>query len=64
MIEIEHSDALKILDALTLAEEFFLLRDEMNARLHVAREVRFAPLTSIVISERRRLNMIISDQSE
>ena len=64
MIEIEHSDALKILDALTLAEEFFIHRDEMNARLHAAREVRFAPLASIIISERQRLNMLISEQSE
>ncbi len=64
MIEIEHSDALKLLDALTLAKEFFVHRDEMNARLHAARKVRFAPLTSIVLAERQRLEDIILDQVE
>lgn len=61
LIEVSKSDLQKIYDALKASEEHLLLRDKMNAKLHLASEVRLSPLTSSVISERERLEIILKE---
>ena len=58
-MEIHESDAKKILDALTVAAEHHVYRDRMNGSLHLAKEVRFSPLTSELISARERLEALL-----
>lgn len=45
-IEVEQSDAQKILDALLANSAYHEMRDKANANLHLAKEVRFSPLTT------------------
>lgn len=58
-MEIDKSDLLKILDVLKSNEEFHTSRDRMNGALHLAREVRYSPLTSETIAARERLEKIL-----
>jgi hypothetical protein len=58
---IDRSDLLKILDALRGNEEFHRKRDEMNGALHLAREVRYSPLTSETMAARERLEKLLSE---
>ncbi len=53
-IEIDVSDLLKIRDALEIANRFFQKRDEMNASIHLATEIRYSPITSIVLAAHDR----------
>lgn len=53
-MEIDESDFLKIKDAIDSSATFFAHRDEMNASLHLG-EVRYAPLTSRVLTARDRM---------
>src|SRR3990172_4523909 len=59
IVNIEQSDALKISDALQAASAFLEARDRMNAQVHLAREVRFSPLTSEVVAARDRLGLLL-----
>jgi len=43
---VEVSDLQKVLDVVKQAHEHHRERDASNARLHLAREVRYSPLTS------------------
>lgn len=60
-ITINKSDLLKILDALKGNEEFHRKRDEMNGAVHLAREVRYSPLTSETIAARERLENLLRE---
>ena len=57
--DVDLGDLQKIYDALGEASEFFRYRDRMNARVHLAKETRFSPLTSVVDMARERLETII-----
>lgn len=61
-ITVNESDLLKILDALKGNEEFHRKRDEMNGAVHLAREIRYSPLTSETIAARERLQKIINEE--
>ena len=58
-MEIDESDLLKILDTLRGNELFHTSRDKMNGALHLAKEVRYSPLTTETINARERLEIII-----
>jgi hypothetical protein len=60
-VNIHESDLLKILDALKNNEEFHRHRDLMNGAIHLAREVRFSPLTSETIAARERLELLMAE---
>lgn len=47
-IQIDPTDFLKIHDALGQAGIFFRRRDEMNAQIHMAKSIRYSPITSTV----------------
>ena len=64
MAAIHESDLQKILDTLKANEDFHRKRDEMNSALHLAKEVRFSPLTSETISARERLEKLIEEVNE
>lgn len=44
--EIDLVDLLKIKDALQECVKHFRLRDEMNSTIHLAKEVRYSPITT------------------
>ena len=58
-IEVDSSDLLKIEDALIRAESFFRFRDKMNGSIHLATEVRYSPITSVVEAARDRCRDIL-----
>ncbi len=60
-MEMDKSDALKILDVLKGNEEFHIHRDKMNGALHLAKEIRFSPLTTETINARERLEKILKE---
>lgn len=60
-MEIDKSDLLKILDALKGNEEFHRARDHMNSVLHLAREIRYSPLTTETIAARERLQKLMEN---
>jgi hypothetical protein len=62
-IEIDKSDLLKILDTLKGNEEFHTNRDRMNGALHLAKEVRYSPLTSETIAARERLEKLLAGKT-
>ena len=62
-IEVYHSDLLKIFDAIAKARDFHVLRDEMNAKLHMS-ECRYSPLTSTLVAETERLTKILWPEEE
>ena len=61
--KIEESDLLKILDALKGNENYHRRRDEMNSQLHMAPEVRHAPLGTATIAARERLEKLMAEQN-
>lgn len=64
IVEIELSDLQKIRDALHKAHEHHDFRDRMNAALHLASEVRFSPLTSVLASALDRVVGIEQEATE
>jgi hypothetical protein len=57
--EVFVSDLSKIADALREATGFFKKRDEMNAAVHLAHDVRYSPITHTVeAAYERALGMI------
>jgi hypothetical protein len=60
-IIVSKSDLLKILDVVKLNEDFHYNRDKMNGAVHLARQVRFSPLTSETIATRERIENILAD---
>lgn len=58
-IVVERSDLEKIFDALKAGLEFHRSRDQMNAQLHMAENVRYSPLTSVLEAERDRVSRIL-----
>lgn len=58
-MDIDQSDVLKVYDVLDRAVEFHRLRDEMNAQLHLAKQVRYSPLTNELINQRNRLHELL-----
>lgn len=58
-MEVHQSDLEKVLDALKNAAEHHVYRDRMNGSLHLAKEVRFSPLTSELIAARERVEALL-----
>jgi len=58
-MEIDKSDLLKILDVLKANEEFHRHRDKMNSAIHLAKEIRFSPITSETISAVERIEKLM-----
>jgi hypothetical protein len=56
---VSQSDLEKILDALTEARIFLERRDRMNGQVHLAKEIRYSPLTSVVQAAEDRLGIIL-----
>ena len=61
VIRADESDLLKLLDALKGNEDFHRHRDQMNGAVHLAREVRFSPLTTETIAARERLEAMMNE---
>ena len=61
-MEINESDLLKVLDVLRNNEEFHRNRDKMNASIHLAKEMRFSPITSETISAVERLERLLKKE--
>jgi hypothetical protein len=59
-IEVDESDLLKIQDALIANSEFHRARDKMNSMLHLARDVRWSPITSETMAAEDRIRQILS----
>lgn len=55
------SDLEKIQDVLEASKKFFKRRDEMNAEVHLAREVRYSPLTVEVMAACDRVRTLLED---
>lgn len=64
MIKVQQSDLEKVLDAMVSAKKFFLRRDEMNAEVHLAREVRYSPLTTECAAQCDRLRIMLETKDE
>ncbi len=64
MIAIEVSDLQKIVDALKEAYGHHHLRDSVNAGLHLTREVRLSPLTSMLASAYERGKTILEEANK
>jgi hypothetical protein len=62
-MEIHESDLLKIMDSLKSNEGFHRHRDLMNGAIHLAREVRFSPITSETIAARERLESLLKEKA-
>lgn len=62
-MEVDKSDLLKIRDALQAATEHHIARDRANAKLHLAHEVRYSPLTSTLMAANERLAVIVPDHT-
>lgn len=58
-VQIDCSDFYKILDALKANEEFHINRDKMNGAVHLAKEVRYSPLTTETINARERMEFLL-----
>lgn len=61
--EVSYSDLYKIQDALVAAKRFHVARDEMNAGVHLAENIRLSPLTSTLSAECDRIEKIITTGS-
>jgi len=59
--DVNRSDLLKILDVLKINEEFHRNRDKMNSAIHLAKEIRFSPITSETISAVERIEQLLKD---
>lgn len=60
VIDVERSDLEKVHDVLAAALRFHRARDESNAALHLAGQVRYSPLTSQLESEYDRLTHVLT----
>lgn len=58
-IPVDSSDLEKILDVLTTACDHHVHRDEMNGALHLAKQVRYSPLTSELLSTKDRVAQLL-----
>ena len=58
ILQVEEDDLLRINLALGVATRFHIFRDQMNAELHLA-EVRWSPLTALLIAEEKRLAKLL-----
>jgi hypothetical protein len=63
-MNVHRSDIEKVLDALIHAAEHHVYRDRMNGSLHLAKEVRFSPLTSELIAARERLEKLLAEDDD
>lgn len=61
IINIDRSEAYKILDALRENELFHQRRDEMNSQIHLAKEVRYSPITTITMAAVERFFSLVND---
>ena len=61
-IQIESSDLLKIREALQRSYAFFQFRDKMNAEIHLAQDVHYSPITSLVGTEWQRCVKILEKE--
>ena len=59
LIDVDRSDLLKIRDALDACAAHHSKRDESNAAIHMAREVRYSPLTTTIAAALQRINELI-----
>ena len=57
-MEIDKSDFQKLYDVLKVNEEFHRNRDKMNGAIHLAKEIRFSPITSETISAVERIEKL------
>lgn len=57
--QIHESDLLKIRDALEANERFHSHRDLMNADLHLAKDCRFSPITTITTAAIQRIDDLL-----
>lgn len=62
-MNIHRSDVEKVLDAIAHAAQHHVYRDRMNGCLHLAKEVRFSPLTSELIAARERLEKLLLEDT-
>jgi len=61
-MQLDPSDAQKILDILVDNEEYHVKRDEMNAAIHRSTDrVRYSPITSETIAQRERLQALMRE---
>ena len=58
---IQTSDLEKILDTLERNRNCLKRRDEMNAEVHLAREVRYSPLTVETMAQCDRVRTMLED---
>lgn len=63
-MDIHRSDVEKVLDAIAHAAQHHVYRDRMNGSLHLAKEVRFSPLTSELIAARERLEKLLLEDTD
>ena len=63
-IEIDESDFIVIIDALTAAHTHHVHRDQMNAKLHLAKKTRWSALTNILASALNKAVTICNDAIE
>lgn len=63
-IAVDRSDLEKVRDVLKDAARFHEFRDRMNAAVHLATEVRWAPLTSQLMAERDRAERMLEEGSD
>jgi len=61
--EVEMSDMVKIMDVLQENVEFHVNRDKMNGAVHLAKEVRYSPLTSETMGAFDRVRSLITDHT-
>lgn len=61
---VSRSDMEKILDALQINQAYHVARDNSNAALHQAAQVRFSPLTSTTCAAFQRLSLIVAQGAE
>jgi hypothetical protein len=60
-IEMDESDFIKLMDALKLAYDVEMSRDILNAKIHMSKNVRLSPITSILEAEVERSVGILND---
>lgn len=58
-VEVESSDLEKVLDVLERNSVFHHRRDEMNAEVHLSRDVRYSPITSETEAAKERVSKIL-----
>jgi hypothetical protein len=56
---VSRSDLEKVLDTLERNRNFHKRRDEMNSELHLAKEVRYSPLTVETMAQLDRVRMML-----